>query len=518
MASGAAPTPRALRPQARHQAAGDSARSRGRGRHASGKGEGLGRLLTWTTLGALVPGLGFVAAGRRRVGGFLLGLLVLAVVALGFLQATDRLTDLGFKLAVRPNALLALAVTAVVAGLVWAVVIVTGHKALRRFPLRGGQNLLSVVLVLALVAAVLVPAGTVARYAMAQRSVVLNVFDEEPQLPRDPNLAAPDVQAKDPWAGTPRINVLLIGSDAGTDREGTRPDTLIVASIDTRTGDTVLFSLPRNLQNVPFPEGTPGDKAWPRGFNCGEACLINAVWAWAEANAQLFPGDPHPGLTATQHAVSEVLGLNLDYYALVNLQGFVDLVNSMGGVKINVERRLPIGITGEKPTGYIQPGERVLNGHDALWYARSRADSTDYERMRRQRCVIGAVIEQADPVSLALAFPQLAASAEQNVETNIQGSELDAFVELAQRVKGGTIRSLPFTDQVITPSDPDFDAIRDFVQQALAPPPPATTTPSVTAAPEAPSATPQPSQTPDGTPSAPPPDPEQAQNLDAVCA
>ena len=495
--------------------------TRARGRHASERGEGLGRLLAWTTAGAVLPGLALLVAGRRKAGTVLLALVALAAAAVVALAATGRLADLGLKLAVRPNALLLVAAAAAIGGLIWAMVIVVGHRWLRRTRLRPGQQLLSFALVAALVAAVVIPAGTVARYALAQRSVVLNVFDE-PATPRDPSLAAPDVKAVDPWADTPRINVLLIGSDAGADRTGTRPDTLIVASIDTHTGNTVLFSLPRNLQNVPFPKGTPGAKQWPRGFNCGDECLINAIWTWAEQNKNLFPGDPEPGLTATRQAVSETLGLSLDYYALVNLQGFIDVVDAMGGVEINVERKLPIGgITADgrrvKPAGYLMPGRRVLNGSDALWYARSRADSDNYDRMRRQQCVIGAAIDQADPVSLALAFPRLAASAERNVETDISGSELDAFVELGKRVKGGTVTSLPFTNAVITAADPDYAEIRAFVQKSLAAPPPATPAPTTSA--PAPGATDTPSSRPtaSGSPTTAKPNPDQAQDLNAVC-
>ncbi|MFP5345995.1 MAG: LCP family protein [Actinomycetes bacterium] len=503
MASEAVPGRRFRLPFSR-PAAGEEAD--GRGRHATGKGDGFGRVLAWTTVGAVVPGAGLVAAGRRKIGLALIALLVAVTAVLLGLFLTGHLMALGFKLAVRPNALFALAVVAAVVGLVWAAVIVWTNRAVRRSSLGRGQNVLSALLVAALVAAVVVPAGTVSRYALAQRSVVLNVFNEEHGT-RDSNQAALDVTAKDPWRNTPRVNVLLIGSDAGVDRTGTRPDTLIVASINTQTGDTVLFSLPRNLQNAPFPPGTAGARAWPNGFDCGNECLINAVWEWAEEHPQLYPNDPEPGLTATRQVVSQTLGLGIDYYALVNLQGFVDLVNAMGGVEINVKRRVPIGITGHKPVGWVEPGRRVLNGNDALWYARSRADTTDYERMLRQRCVIGAVINQADPVSLALAFPKLAASAQRNVETSIQGSELDAFIELGQRVKHGTITSLPFTDEVIHPAHPDFAAMRAFVQQAINPPPPAAA-PSTTA--------PQPA-TPAPGPTAPASNPDQPQNLAAVC-
>ena len=84
------------------------------------------------------------------------------------------------------------------------------------------------------------------------------------------NQAHPNSAMADPWAGTPRVNVLLLGSDAGADRTGVRTDSMMVASINTRTGDTVLFGLPRNLQNVPFPEHDPLHKLFPQGFNCGE--------------------------------------------------------------------------------------------------------------------------------------------------------------------------------------------------------------------------------------------------------
>jgi LCP family protein required for cell wall assembly len=224
-----------------------------------------------------------------------------------------------------------------------------------------------------------------------------------------------------------------------------------------------------------------------------------------------------PGLLATRQAVGEALGLSIDYYALVNLQGFQDVVNAIGGVQYDVERRIPIGggtnqrTGGKYPiSGYIEPGPQVLDGYHALWYARSREGSDDYDRMARQRCIIGAVADQAQPAKLALAFPKLAASAERNVETDIVGSELDAFVQLALRVQKGSLRSLPFTNKVIKPANPDFDKMREFVQEAIRPPAPK---PSPSAPPSTPSTTP----TPQTSPTKAPANPDQAVELDQVC-
>lgn len=510
------PKRRELRAQAHHA----RAPFLGRARHASAAGDGFGRLLAWTTAGALVPGLGLLVAGRRRTGALVLSLVVLATAAVATLVITGRAAELGLALAVRPNALLLAAIAMAAAGVTWMLVIISGYRSLRlsrrrRIRLGGGQRFVAVALVAALATAVAVPTATAARYAMTQRSLLLDVFDEA-QVPRDAALAAPDAQSSDPWADTPRINVLLLGSDAGVGRRGTRPDTLITASIDTATGDTVLFSLPRNLERAPFPKGTPAAKEFPRGFYCEghRECLINGVWTWAEAHPGMFPGTDEPGLAATRQVVGETLGLSVDYYAMVNLEGFVDVLDAMGGVELTIPRRYPIGgLDGEgnkvRPSGYIEAGTRVLDGAEALAYARSRSDSSDYDRMERQRCVVAAAVDQADPLSLARAFPALAASAKRNVETDVAGSELEAFIELARRVQGASLRSLPFTNEVLDPQDPDFEGIRDLVQEGIAPPP---VTPEQSPAPSDPAGS-----SPTEAPSSPAADPQAPVDTTQVC-
>ena len=68
------------------------------------------------------------------------------------------------------------------------------------------------------------------------------------------------------WQQLPRLNVLLLGADDGEGREGTRTDTVMVASIDTKTGDTALISLTRNWMRMPFPADSPLHKIYPTGF------------------------------------------------------------------------------------------------------------------------------------------------------------------------------------------------------------------------------------------------------------
>jgi hypothetical protein len=165
-------------------------------------------------------------------------------------------------------------------------------------------------------------------------------------------------------------------------------------------------------------------------------------------------------------------------------------------------------------TGWIEPGKQHLDGYHALWFARSRWSTDDYDRMRRQRCVIGAVIQQADPVQLARQFAQIAQVAKTNITTGIRLDDLDAWVALTLRVKNAQVRSLPFTSSVIDTANPDFPTIHRLVRKALNPP---LASPSPSPSP-ATSGSPSPRSTSSPSPSPLGPDQvRKAQDINAVC-
>ena len=98
----------------------------------------------------------------------------------------------------------------------------------------------------------------------------------------------------------------------------------------------MLFGLPRNLADVPFPDGT---RRWPSefpdGFDC-TGCYLNGVYTYGPDHPELFPGEHDPGLAATRQAVEAITGLPVNYYAMVNLKGFRELVDAVGGVTMHV--------------------------------------------------------------------------------------------------------------------------------------------------------------------------------------
>jgi LCP family protein required for cell wall assembly len=452
----------------------------------------------------VLPGAALVAAGRRRAGSVVLALFALLLAVVAWLATGGRQT--AARWAVDRTTLVWLAVAVAVVALLWAAVIVVGSALLRPDRLTRGQRIASSTLVGFLVLVVAAPAVLVGQLASTTRSLIGGVFAD-----RD---SATVVDVPDPFGDKERVNVLLLGGDAGEGREGVRTDTVIVASTDTDTGDTTLISLPRNLQDLPFPEDSPLAEVYPDGFDAGseDESLLNAVYQNGPAeHPDILGRTDDPGADFLKLGVGEALGLPIDYFVLVNLEGFAKLVDALGGITVDVNYYVPVGgepTLGILPEAYIPPGaDQRLNGQRALDFARGRFGLTDYDRMARQRCVIDAIIEAADPITLLRRYEELAETTADIVRTDIPSSALDDFVDLAFLVKDAPVRSLVLDTSVIDPAYPDYDVVRQLVRDALDPPAPAgpddggeepTAAPSTDAEPSDPAEvpTPEPGQDP----------------------
>ena len=195
--------------------------------------------------------------------------------------------------------------------------------------------------------------------------------------------------------------------------------------------------------------------------------MLNGVYTLGQEHADLYPGR-EAGLAAMKEAVSETLGLELNYYAMVDIAGFQKLVDAMGGVNLDIGKRVPIGGVGSEIYGWIEPGTNVhLDGYHALWFARSRADSDDYERMTRQKCVMAAMAKQLDPGTVATRFVDLAEAGSDIVRTDVGTDQLPELVELAIRGKALPIESVNFAPPLIRTSSPDFTLIRRTVAETI---------------------------------------------------
>jgi LCP family protein required for cell wall assembly len=433
-------------------------------------------------VGALLPGTGFVAAGYKRIGWTLLAGLVL-LVGIGAWLATSG-KHVAVRLAVSPTGLLLIIAAAVGLAVVWALIVIAQYRVLAPDATSSGQHLVGSLLVVLLALGVAAPAFEAAHLAAVQRNLITGLFGGDVQ-----SATVPDSAKANPWGSKDRVNVLLLGGDGGSDREGIRTDTVIVASIDTQTGATTTFSLPRNLENLPFPADSPLHKIYPDGFNAGaeSESLLNAVYRNGPRDHPdvLGPTD-NPGADFLKLGVGEALGLNIDYFVLVNLDGFSQLIDALGGITVNVNYWVPVGGEPTKhylPDDYIKPGpNQHMNGPTALAFARGRYGLTDYQRMDRQRCMINAIVTAADPITLLSRYQQIAATTQNIVSTDIPQAVVGDFADLALKVKDAGIRSVVFDDSVIKPAYPDYDKIRSLVEDALHPPAPgASSGPTTTA-------------------------------------
>ncbi|MFT9771495.1 LCP family protein, partial [Brevibacterium casei] len=436
-------------------------------RHSSRLGEAFPSLVGWTSLSTLLPGIGLLRTRFRPLGLIVFGGFVLTILfVIGYLLIKGPVHAIGTIIA-SPSLLNFIAFAAVAVGLIWIIVVVLSYLGLRRgHRYLPWQNRLSGVLIVSLVLIIGIPFGIGSVYARVQSDTIASLFGES---------TGKTVDAQELWKDKPYINVFLIGRDNGDDRQGTRPDTMLVASIDTKTGNAALISVPRNLAFPIFPEGSPEAEVWPNGFRpTGDSSedLINAVWQWGEQNPDAV-GETNglePGMTATMAAVEGSLGLNLDYWASVDMAGFEDVVDAIGGVNIDVERPIPMGggksMSGvpNRVFGWIDPGQQNLKGKKALWYVRSREGSDNYDRMCRQQRMLKTTLEQIDPQELAAAYPKLAGSATKNIATSIPQNEIPAFIELAVAMQKGDVTTVQINNDVTPTYNPDFDVLHKWIQ------------------------------------------------------
>ncbi|CAM3164288.1 Putative transcriptional regulator YvhJ [Arthrobacter ulcerisalmonis] len=413
----------------------------------------------------LVPGSAQLVAGDRRLGRAALRvtITVWALLVLTLILAIFNRPAL-INVITNPFASLLLVIVLAALAVGWAVLFINTLRLIRPVLLApGARPGVAIALVLALV----LGSGTLGYGAYllnVGRNAIGSIFS-----------AGPTIDAVDG-----RYNFLMMGGDAGDDRTGRRPDSLSVLSVDAKTGQTAIISVPRNLQNAQFSEGSPMRSIYPDGYNCGDECLINAVNTEVTNNYKdLYPGVADPGAQATLEAVSGTLGLTVQAYVLVDMDGFAKLIDAMGGIKIKAGGWVPLsgdmvdeanGIHG-MPLGWIPAGNQTLNGYHALWYSRSREFVDDYARIQRQQCVQQAMLKQLDPATLLSKFEDIADAGTKVVESNISASQLGSFVDLAMKAKGQDVKRM-----TIGPPDfdasfstvPDFDLLHTRVDQLLA--------------------------------------------------
>jgi LCP family protein required for cell wall assembly len=272
-----------------------------------------------------------------------------------------------------------------------------------------------------------VPAGVREAFAMVTGGVAASSAEEGLPSPRRPFFAPiplPD------WEGTEPFNILLLGIDQRDDeREAglpARSDTMILVRIDPKAKSAAMMSIPRDLW-VDIP-----------GFGQGR---INTAYTYGELRKVEGGG---PGLA--KRTIEANFGLRVDYWARVDFHGFEQIVDTLGGIIVDVERPIK---DDEYPTEnygiervYVPAGLQFMDGRLALRYARSRHSENDFGRMRRQQRVLFAIRQRALQLNMLWRAPALVGQVRDMVATDLNIGQLIRLAKLAQQIDSDRVNSL----------------------------------------------------------------------------
>jgi LCP family protein required for cell wall assembly len=434
-------------------------------------------------LSLLFPGLGHAYAGAyQRALAFAAAPILLVALLAGFVLRMDRGELVGFLLL--PWVLPSVFVVNVIALLYRLIAIVDAYRvtayinawharrAAAELPAapRSTWQLLSIAGLLAVLLVMAFGHIAVARYDVLAMTTADCIFDpnrdcggdaspsptsSEPSDSPTPDAtvslppegsAVPNVSAP-PWNGKDRLNILLIGADE--QEGGHNTDTLITVSIDPTTKQVAMFSLPRDTVDIPMPPG-------PARSIIGSTypSKINSLFVRIRNRADLFPGTSRTrGYNGLKAVLGNLYGLDIKYFVEVNFNGFIKVVNALGGVTVNVQSPL-IDEDYPGPRGrirlYFPSGVQHMTGEQALMYARSRhgkfgRGSNDYDRAQRQQRILLSLREQLNLASVLPHVNELAAALAQSVRTDIPRDQLPQLLGLANSIDTKTIRSYVFS-------------------------------------------------------------------------
>ena len=287
-------------------------------------------------LNLFAPGLAQLKLGFKILGIVALSISVMSwalIIALATLALTNK--NKLIEIATGPNYLLALlwccAIWLVVSIAVW----VASLYSLKKSPVNPRKKTLLVILSTVIVIIQICASAWAFSVVQAQQQLLSAVFtDTKTPQKTSSNSEVNISQPTNLTLVNGRVNILLLGGDAGVGRWGLRPDSISVVSINAETGDTSIIGVPRNLQNAQFITSSPLYGPFPNGYDCGQACLISYLYTYGAGHPGLYPDSANAGISAMQDAVQGSVGIEIPYVVLIDMSGFSSLVDSLGGVNV----------------------------------------------------------------------------------------------------------------------------------------------------------------------------------------
>ena len=268
--------------------------------------------------------------------------------------------------------------------------------------------------------------------------------------------------------GGERVNILLVGVDSAPGRTTALTDTMLVVSLDTSGTATAMISVPRDLYGVPLPDGTPFNRK------------LNTLMVYAGSHPDQFAAG---GVATLKATIGKLLGMPIHYFAAINMLGFKQMVDSIGGVDITVQRAINDPTYWNEydvQTGfYLKAGTYHMDGHTALAFVRSRkgAGDNDFTRSDRQQQLLTAIRNKLTAGNLLLSLPGLLDAVKRTISTDVPSARIAELASAIQRADMSRLQRV-----VLQPPDymradpfsaagyvliPDLDAIHALGQMVL---------------------------------------------------
>lgn len=222
------------------------------------------------------------------------------------------------------------------------------------------------------------------------------------------------------------LSIVILGRDTRPETGSLNTDVMIVTVVNPKTKKVTMVSLPRDTR-VKIPGYSNYHK-------------INAVYSngeherrVAEANGRI---PEENGVTLTKKTLKELLGIPVQYYVEVDFDGFKAIIDELGGIEVNVDRRLVYDDPTDDTHIDLQPGLQVLNGEQALGYVRHRHDnrgpkyySSDFDRNRRQQEVIKAIVDKVTSFGGLSKVMKLIDVGAQHVRTDLSPEQIKGLAK-----------------------------------------------------------------------------------------
>jgi len=450
-------------------------------------------------LSFVMPGLGQAYSGRYRIALLMaVPVIILAVAAISVVGTTDGPA----RNSLLSNDFLVMVLGINIALLIWRGIAIA-HAGLHPWDaIRDHDRRTSLMVVAGLLVLTLGMHAWVGGVVIQLNDTLSQVFATDRPDPGGPPAGGDDPEPEEPvnepdyeWDGTDRINILMLGTDAAPGREAVLTDVILALSIDPVERTAVMISVPRDTALVPLPdEMVYADGLFPDKVNALMARAAAQPEAWCpdlevetEEDAQVC------GLRTIERSIGLYLGIEIHHYALIDMAGFADLIDALGGLELCLPGRLvdpefdgSLENRGADEPLVLPAGCHTYDGLEALAYARSRKGwiempngeqvaQSDFERNERQQAVLLAMRREIAEGDTFLELPDILRAVARTVSTDFPRDKAGDLASLLPLITGPDIDRvvLSYPEYVDLPENPAAnyvliprrDAIRDEMER-----------------------------------------------------